>query len=169
MSISIDNLQELIQKGGDYDNLKQKYDKLLKKYKKIKTIISEEDDEEVGEKTSNLLDIKQMLWSEDKEEVLKDYKGDVYKFGEKWKNNIHISMIYKNGDILHEEGGYQRAYLMWLDDKDIIHFAHGHQNINKISHCYVTDDPVDKGWGCSWTKMDDIMKQLIYDHFNVSI
>ena len=111
-----------------------------------------------------------LLWSDQNNISLIDYRGDKYHFGEPWKNSKYIRVIYKNGCVLREHAGIQRGYLLWLDSNNIIHIAHGHQNIDKISHSIIDNPPGDKPWGCSWgNKLDRHAKNIIYNHFNISI
>lgn len=111
-----------------------------------------------------------ILWSDDRNKDLTDFKGDVYHFGESWNNNNYIRLVYKNGEVIHPSAGYQRGYTMWLDEDKVINLSHGHTKSDHICHARLTETPTDEGWMCDWMgKLDKRLKQQIYNHFKINI
>ena len=112
----------------------------------------------------------EILWSDERNKNLKDFKGDVYHFGEYWKNNNYVRIVYKNDEVFHSGAGYQRGYMMWLDQDKEINLSHGHMKPDKISHAIFSENPKDEGWMCDWNgQINKRLKQEIYNHFNINI
>ena len=107
------------------------------------------------------------LWSNDLDDYLIDHNGDKYHFGEVWKNLEHIRIIYKNDEKYKPGAGIHRGYKMWLDDKQILHIAHGHQNVNNISHMIMVDDYSHEGWECDFNPLPRRIRIEILEHFNM--
>ena len=112
--------------------------------------------------------IKKIIWSDEDGEIT-DKFNNTYSFGAPWRNNQYIKVINKNGSKFNVDGGVHRGYSIWLDDRDILHISHGHQNIKMINHCIFDDNTIKDNWLCNWGnkfKKDEI--EIVHNHFGIS-
>tara|TARA_B100001094_G_scaffold39000_2_gene33428 strand:+ start:2168 stop:3241 length:1074 start_codon:yes stop_codon:yes gene_type:complete len=117
------------------------------------------------------MDIKKIIWSDQRNLSLTDKFQNTYSFSsENWMNNKYINYIHKNGELFRckQASGIHRGYCIWIDSNDIIHFSHGHQNPQKISHCIFDDNTLTDEWLCNWGKFTKKDIDFIHNHFGIS-
>jgi hypothetical protein len=153
------------------DHKKENDIKLTKNIPKnnINTIFKNPPTAQIELKKTNKLsrfEIKE-LWSNDKDKYIMDFREDKYHFGEVWKDLEHIRVVYRNNRPLNLPAGIQRGYKMWLDSDNVIHIAHGHQNVNNISHHIMVDNYTKKDWECNCEKLSESIILDIYQHFDM--